>query len=230
MNIKILSKGGKIMELLDRGDFETENLIVWEKTIRELFPISIPNNCIWKDIDSIIFILNKLGSIDNLSHTLFPGGGGHDLVEAKRSSEEGAIEFITPKSVRIVKPRLLEFNYFPNNIEWAYFRLETGALKPITPDINPSFIKEKLTELKPGYYAEKEVWEKGYLGYDGKGNRILLPKSARIISRYFKGSFVIFAQGSPYNKNHVTYDARHDKMNSKKFRQYIEKCIIKFSE
>ena len=78
--------------------------------------------------------------------------------------------------------------------------------------------------------TEKEIWEKGYLGYNEKGNRILLSKSARIISRYFRGSFVIFAKSSPYNKNHVTYDARHDRMNSKKFRQYIEKCIIKYNE
>lgn len=225
----MIFKGGKIMKL-DRGDFETENLIVWEKTIKELFPIAIPNNCSWKDLDNIISILNKISSVDKLNHTLFPVGGGHDLVGAKRSSEEGTIEFRTPHSVRIVKPRVLEFNYLPNNMDWAYFRLETDVLKPITAAIDPSFVKEKLTELKPGHYAEKEVWEKGYLGYDEKGNRILLPKSARIISRYFKGSFVIFAQASPYNKNHVTYDARHDKMNSKKFRQYIEKCILEFSE
>ncbi|GAI61627.1 unnamed protein product, partial [marine sediment metagenome] len=41
--------------------------------------------------------------------------------------------------------------------------------------------------------VEKEIWEKGYLGYDEKNNRILLPKNARVVSRYFKGSFVIFA-------------------------------------
>ncbi|HDK26206.1 MAG TPA: hypothetical protein ENG48_03820 [Candidatus Atribacteria bacterium] len=215
---------------LDRGDFEAENLIVWEKTIGELFPIAIPNKCIWKDVDSIVSVLKKLSSVGNLNHTLFPAGGGHDLVGAKKSSERGCIEFNTPHSVRIVRPKLLEFNYFPNNIEWAYFRLETGGLKPITPDIEPFSIKEKLTEIKPGDYMEKEVWEKGYLSYDEKGNRILLPKSARLVSRYFRGSFVIFAKSSPYHKNHITYDARHDKMNSKKFRQYIEKCIIKFKE
>jgi len=215
---------------LDRGDFETENLIVWEKIIRKLFPVAIPNNCLWKDIDSIISILNKLGSAGNINHTLFPAGGGHDLTGAKRSSEKGCIEFSTPNSVRIVKPKVLEFNYFPNNTNWAYFRLETAGLKPITPNINPSSIKEKVTELEPGHYVEKEIWEKGYLGYNEKNNRILLPKSARIVSRYFRGSFVIFAKSSPYNKNHVTYDARHDRMNSKKFRQYIEKCIIKFNE
>ena len=215
---------------LDRGDFETENLIVWEKTIRELFPIAIPNNCLWKSIDSVISILNILGSAGNLNHTLFPAGGGHDLTGAKKSSEKGCIEFSTPNSVRIVKPKVLEFNYFPNNTNWAYFRLETAGLKPITPNIDPSFIKEKITELEPGHYVEKEIWEKGYLGYNEKNNRILLPKSARIVSRYFRGSFVIFPKSSPYNKNHVTYDARHDRMNSKKFRQYIEKCIIKFNE
>ncbi len=215
---------------LDRGDFETENLIVWEKIIRKLFPAAIPNNCLWKDIDSIILIFNKLGSAGNISHTLFPAGGGHDLTGEKRSSEKGCIEFSTPNSVRIVKPKVLEFNYFPNDTNWAYFRLETMSLKPIAPNIDPSSIKEKVTELEPGHYVEKEIWEKGYLGYNEKGNRILLSKSARIVSRYFRGSFVIFAKNSPYNKNHVTYDARHDRMNSKKFRQYIEKCIIKFNE
>jgi serine/threonine-protein kinase len=215
---------------LDRGYFEKENLIVWERIIRELFPVAIPNNCLWKDIDSIISILNKLSSIDNLNHTLFPAGGGHDLTGAKKSSEKGCIEFSTPNSIRIVKPKVWEFNYFPNNTSWAYFRLETAGLKPITPNINSSFIKEKVTELESGNYVEKEIWEKGYLGYNEKNNRILLPKSARIVSRYFKGSFVVFAKSSPYNKNHVSYDARHDKMSSKKFRQYIEKCIIKFNE
>jgi len=215
---------------IDRGDFETENLIVWEKIIREIFPAAIPNNSLWKDIDSIISILNKLSSVDNLNHTLFPAGGGHDLTGAKRAKEKDCIELNTPNSVRIVKPKVLEFNYFPNHVCWAYFHLKTASLKPINPTSNSSFIKEKVTELEPGHYTEKEIWDKGYLGYNEKGIRVLLPKSARIVSRYFTGSFVIFAKSSPYNKNHVTYDARHDRMNSKKFRQYIEKCIIEFNE
>lgn len=217
------------MELSDRGDLKADILIVWEKIIQELFPMAIPNNCKWEDMESIISVLNKISSVDSLAHTLFPVGGGHDLVGVEKSYEKGSIELRTPHSVRIVKPKVLEFNYFPNHIDWAYFRLETGGLKPITPNINSSFIKEKLTEIEPGRYVEKEIWEKGYLGYDENGYRILLPKSARIISRYFKGSFVIFAQNSLYNKNHVTYDARHDRMNSKKFRQYIEKSILNLS-
>jgi len=215
---------------LDRGDFETENLVVWEKTIRELFPIAIPNNCQFEDRDSIISVLNKISSIVSLAHTLFPVGGGHDIIRVERSTEKEAIELRTPHSVRIVKPKVLEFNYFTNHIEWCYFRLETGGLKPITPNLDLSVVKEKLTEIEPGRYVEKEIWEKGYLGYDKNGYRILLPKTARLVSRYFRGSFVIFPKSSPYNKNHVTYDARHDRMNSKKFRQYIEKCIIKFNE
>jgi serine/threonine-protein kinase len=217
------------MELSDRGDLKTDNLIVWEKTIRELFPMAIPNNCQWEDMDSIISVLNKISSLDSIAHTLFPVGGGHDIIKVERSTEKETIELRTPHSVRIVKPKVLEFNYFSNHIDWAYFRLETGGLNPITPNLDLSLIKEKLTELEPGRYIEKEIWEKGYLGYDKNGYRILLPKSARIISRYFKGSFVIFAQNSLYNKSHVTYDARHDRMNSKKFRQYIEKSILNLS-
>lgn len=217
------------MELSDRGDLKTDNLIVWEKTIRELFPAAIPNNCQWEDMDSIISVLNKISFLDSVAHTLFPVGGGHDIIRSERSTEKETIELRTPHSVRIVKPKVLEFNYFTNHIEWAYFRLETGGLKPLTPNLDLSLIKEKLTELEPGHFVEKEIWEKGYLGYDKNGYRILLPKTARLVSRYFKGSFVIFAQNSLYNKNHITYDARHDKMNGKKFRQYIEKSILNLS-
>jgi len=215
---------------LSRGDFETENLVVWEKTIGELFPLVIPNNCLWEDLSSIISILKKLGSVENLVHVLFPAGGGHDIVDARKSFEAGCLEIHTPHSIRIIKPKLLEFNYFPGNLKWAYFRLETLPLKPITPDLDPSLSKEKLTEIEPGRYTDKEIWEKGYLGYDEKGNRILLSSSARLVSRYFRGSFVIFAKSSPYLKDYVTYDARHDKVNRRKFRQYIENCIIRFKE
>lgn len=215
---------------LIRGDFETENLVVWEKTIGEIFPLAIPNNCLWKDLTSIISILQKLSSIKNLVHVLFPPGGGHDIVEVRPSFEDGCLELHTPHSIRIIKPKLLEFNYFPNYLKWSYFRLESAALKPITSNVDTSLIKEKLTEIEPLHYVDKEIWEKGYLGYDEKGNRILLPNSARLVSRYFKGSFVIFAKGSPYLKDFITYDARHDKLNRKKFRQYIENCIIRFQD
>ena len=215
---------------LNGGDFEAENLRVWEKTIRELFPVAIPNHCLWQDRESIISILHQVASVKDLNHTLFPIGGGHDIIGVEKSSEKDCLELHTPHSVRIIKPKLLEFNYFPEHLEWTYFRLETAPLKPITPDIEPFSVKEKLVEIKPGYYGEKEIWEKGYLGYDEKGMRILLPQSARLVSRYFKGSFVIFAKSSPYHKNHVTYDARHDQMDRKEFRQYIENCIVKFEE
>jgi len=218
------------MESVDRGDVQNDNLVVWEETIKEIFPIAIPDNCIWEDIDSVILILNKLSFSEESHHILFPNGGGHNLIGAKSSSEKDCIELKTPNSIRVVKPKTLEFNSFPNNLDWAYFRLETGGLKPITPNIDPSFIKEKLTELTPGHYVGKEIWKKGYLGYDENNKRILLPKSARLISRYSKGSFVIFAQGSLYNKSHVTYDARHNKVNKKEFRKYIKKCIIKYSK
>jgi len=122
--------------------------------------MAIPNNCKWKDMDSIISVLNKISSINSLAHTLFPVGGGHDLVEVEKSFEKGSIELRTPHSVRIVKPKVLEFNYFPTHIDWAYFRLETGGLKPFTPNLDLSLIKEKLTEIEPGRYVEKKYGKK----------------------------------------------------------------------
>ena len=75
---------------------------------------------------------------------------------------------------------------------------------------------ETLTEDIPGHYIS---WICGNYGYyeDGKP----LPKEYRIVERYIKGSFVVFSKSSVYNDISGTYDARHNKMTTEQFREYI---------
>ena len=102
----------------------------WENTIQDLFNFNVPSTCTWENHLEIINVLNKLGSIPNLNHSFIPSGGGQDLTSVKVSSEEDCIELKYSGIVDIVKPKMLTFNYLGDSFEWAYFRLETGGLKP----------------------------------------------------------------------------------------------------
>ena len=102
--------------------------------------------------------------------------------------------------------------------EWTYFRLNLAPLSPVNGD--PSRHREELTELAPGTYEERSLLD----GHD-------VTASARGVSRWFKGAFVIFAKGSTYNLSPSTYDGRHSlgrkykETTADAFRTYIEKVI-----
>lgn len=207
---------------INHDEFIKENLLKWEKVIKEIFPNEIPNRYTWRNIDEIISVLNKLG---NISHAFMPSGGGDHLCGAKKSLEDGCIE-LDFGAMEIVKPISLTFHSFsPEYYEWAYFRLETGGLKPsgIYQNLNHDY--EELTELPPGKYVNRSVWDAGFFGYDESGDEIPLPKGTRVISRLFKGAYVIFAEASSYNRVSSTYDGRHNKMSSEEFEDYILNII-----
>lgn len=204
-----------------------ENLLKWESTLKQIFPISIPNLCVWEEKTAILSIFNAIGSISyGASHVFLPGGGGIDILEAKESIEEGCIEFFSDKGGRayIVKPDSLTFQSFNSNHEWSYFRLETKYLKPSGVYENNEFKYEELVEITPGFYAGHEVWDYGYYGYDdNKNEEKALPESARPVKRYMEGSFVIFTKTSFYNTSTKidAYNGYHNMMSSDEFRKYI---------
>jgi serine/threonine-protein kinase len=152
----------------------------------------------------------------------FPNGGGMDLDGAALFHEPGTIEIRAGFPV-VVKPRGLSFHYFgPESIGWAYFRLETGGLRPTGVYQNVQGICEEVTELEPGRYVERGVWDAGYYGHDKEGFERALPLSAKCISRYFTGAFVIVPKGSMYNRIAGTYDGRHEKMSPGEFQQLMK--------
>jgi serine/threonine protein kinase len=205
-------------------DYDKRNKDEWSRIQQQIFPSAIPQRVFWKNVSQVMSILNILGEIKNLNHTFFPDGGGLDLESARPSIEKGCIELKCNGLVQIVKPIRLIFESFAADPQWNYFRLETGVLAPKIKHKKRVFSYEPFTEISPGKYVEYSAWDNNE--FNGKP----LPEKARPVTRYLKGSFVIFCKRSFYNKNHSTYDGRHNKMTTDQFRKYIDLCIKKFDE
>jgi len=197
--------------------FYEQNIKDWIQIHKEIFPVGIPKHCEWTNLDEIISILNIIGSKEQSNHMFYPTGGGLDVKSASTSTERNCIEIFTGLT-DIIKPKKLIFESFENPI-WNYFRIETSELDSSGVYKDYNYPSEEVTELSEGNYISRSYWDEGE--YNGEK----LPKSARVVTRHLKGTFVIFAKSSYYNRHSSTYDARHNKMNSEEFRVYIEKVI-----
>ncbi|MBE6047759.1 MAG: serine/threonine protein kinase [Clostridium sp.] len=209
-----------------KKNFKKSNLSQWEYVQRKLFGKIVPDRASWSDREDIVKVLNLLGRMPNLNHMFVPTGGGIDLDSAEIAAEEGCIalneSFGNPD---IIKPKRLIVENISKDYEWSYFRLELEALQPIFQDKDFDFEFEEVTEDIPGHY---ESWICANYGYYENGEP--LPKGARMVARYIRGSFVIFLKTSIYNKINGTYDARHNKMNAEEFREYIEILRKEYNE
>lgn len=206
--------------------FREKNLLNWEKLLLVMFNGNIHDYYHWDDSNDIINVLNFIGKDKNLNHTFFPTGGGLDLIGAGNSIEHGCIElYFHEKAADIIRPKILSFHSFGSPYEWSYFRLDTYELKPSGVYEASDRQSEELTEISPGQYIDRYYWDIGSYGRDESGVPAALPECARVITRFFSGSFVIFAKGSIYNAISGTYDARHSKMTSDEFRQYIKSFV-----
>ena len=225
-----LRKWEKLIE-----DFHEQNQMQWFEIQTKLFPTSIPQRVIWDDINDIVKVLKVVCSFDNLNHVFFPRSGGLDLKDARLSHEEGCIE-LDFQLIDIVKPKRLLFESFGYEHEWNYFRLETGDLEPsgvyekeeedkdVPSEDEPLSDErnyEELSELSPGEYYPYHILEDRYHYKDD----YLITDYARHVTRWFKGSFVIFCKRSTYNLTSSTYDGRHNKMTTDEFREYIDKNV-----
>lgn len=209
-------------------DFHEMNLEQWFEIQTKLFPTGFPKRVIWENVDDIVNVLKVICSYDNLNHLFYPSGGGNDLVDVRLAGEEGYIE-LDFTTITIIKPKQLIFESFGYDPEWNYFRLEAAKLEPVfaeeLEDGQESFQKkykyESLSELYPGGYYPYNVLE----DRDQYAEEYPIDEFSRQITRYLEGSFVIFNKRSPYNLTSATYDARHDKMSTDEFREYIQGSI-----
>lgn len=205
-------------------DFERRNLVEWTEIMQILFPLGPPQSSRWTNVDTICAILNKVAKIPSLNHMFYPGGGGNTMTNVAPASEDGFIE-IHAMGVYLVSPKQLTFESFSADSHWNYFRLESNVLPSIEySDPDRDIYEEAFTEIQPGEYGPYYLLENSY--YD---REISLPKTARLVTRYIKGSFVIFSTRSPYNLETSTYDGRHNKMNEDEFRSYIERSALRSS-
>lgn len=196
----------------------------WIDVQRKLFPVLAPCRATWTSLNDIVTVLNLIGERSNMNHLFFPSGGGLDLTGARLSTREvGCIELLTDGYVSILRPKSLQFESFGYDYEWDYFRLEASELEPsgVYPDLDRN--DEELTEIGGEFYAPRHHWDSGYFEHKS------LPEGSRSVSRYFRGSFVIFGKESIYNHTSGTYDARHDKVSADQFRSYIEGAAKHFA-
>jgi hypothetical protein len=210
----------------DPREFIGDNISQWKALLQFIFHGKTPNSFRWDKLEDIVEILNLLGKHGNISHVFMPNGGGLDISGAKISGEAGCIEIEFQGSSSIVRPISLSLETFDGSYKWSYFRLDTGGLEQSGVYGSTTREEEALTQIEPGHYLSYDVWSVGHNGIDEEGYEIPLPEHTRPITRHFKGAFVIFAKGSTYNRTSSTYDARHNKMDSLKFKQYIAESIV----
>ena len=127
----------------------------------------------------------------------------------------------------IVNPKRLLFEGIDmKDFQWNYFRLELDYLPAsyvykLSKRQKELAWSEELLELEPGEYLNMHYWEINE--YEGEP----LPQTARIVTRMFKGSLVIFAKSSIYN-DISTYEGRHDRVGAEEFRNHIEKMRLDY--
>ncbi|MBK7444552.1 MAG: hypothetical protein IPJ45_00745 [Ignavibacteria bacterium] len=184
---------------------------------------------IWEDINDIIKVLKIVATYDNLNHMFFPSGGGLDLEDARLSVEYGCIE-LDFQSIDILKPKRLLFESFGYDHEWNYFRLEADELEPCgvyeveegDKPFEETHDREEVTQVYPGHYEDYNYYESSYYIEDDDYQR---PDGMKHVTRWFRGSFVIFNKRSVYNQTTSTYDGRHNKNDHRRIqRLHSEKC------
>lgn len=225
------------------SDYYQRNPVVWRELFADLFPLAIPRQASWTNLEQIVAVLDRLGKSESLNHTFFPGGGGNDLDSARLSDEPGCVEMSLMRA-HILKPLKLMFESFDNDPDWNYFRLEAAPLDPC-PEFSPPVEEEERSEeerdeeetdipqssavtetydeegveIAPGKYAPLDCWNYGE--FEGEE----LPETARPIVRWLRGAFVIFSKTSFYNfapGKLDAYDGRHNTMTAEEFREHIE--------
>jgi len=215
---------------LDAGDFKKVSLGDWAALQDYLFPVSLPQRAVWTAPEEIVAVINLLGQHAELNHAFAPDGGGLDLAAAKFSVEEDCIELVFEAGmVVVVKPLQLIFESFEGFSEWAYFRLETSELPPSGTYNNVAGNFEEVLELTPGEYVSRTVYDEGCL-HDGEtGEEIPFPDTARVVTRQFNGSFVIFAKASHYNEIDQ-YKGDHNRFTADGFREQIDRIVREYGQ
>lgn len=201
-------------------NFDDRNGHEWREVAERIFPLGAPARAQWEDRRQICDVLNAAASTRSLNHMFYPTGGGMTLLEAGLAPEPGMIELkIGEHACEVCSPDRLLFESYAGKPEWNYFRLELKKIYPALDGEASEYLdtSEELTELKPGVYAPLDAW------FENEINGEPLADSARRVTRFSGGSFVIFSTSSIYNRVPATYDARHNSMNSEEFRAYIHR-------
>lgn len=161
-------------------------------------------------------VLNEAGRAESLNHMFYPNGGGNTVTRVSLAGEEGFI-VIEALVTSVLKPLKLRFESFGVAPQWNYFRLEAETVA--STDMSAPTTTRSRSPRSSQVCTPPVTF--------GTTSRSYRP--ARPVLRYLRGSFVIFSTMSPYNADPSTYDARHEKMGEKGFREYIRRNALHHS-
>ncbi len=219
-NIDIFKE--RLEEWLDIfNDFGKSQVSEWLFLSRYLFGDIIPESTSWRSVDSIVNVLNLIGTLPAYNHMLFSGNGGLDFRKAELANESGCIYiYDTLGFCFVVKPKCLHYEGFNSNHTWNYFLFELDELKPIISSNTLEY--EYLVEDYPSNYVSANYQQYGVYDYDSGQP---LPQGSKVVRRYMKGKFLIVLKNGPYNHIPATYDGRHGLCDHVQFRGYIDKLV-----
>ncbi|EJF52703.1 protein kinase family protein [Saprospira grandis DSM 2844] len=193
----------------------------WRYIQNVLFPVSIPDAAVWSSFKDILNVLKLISNIDQLNYVFKPNDGHNNLIDVKKSSEDGCIELIFPGVIDIVKPKKLSFESMSENLNGSFFRLETYSLAPLGPsdfNDNMEYLCERISTQE---YLPIEMYNDIV---DGEGYDHISRDDIRQVRRFFSGDFVIFSKSFRYTL--MMKSDSHNKMSKENFNTYIRKLSI----
>lgn len=211
---------------------------VWADAIKQAAP-GPASTVTWRGVPVILAAISPfIGREKNHAH--FPSGGGHDFRAVRLSTEKGCLEFeVTRGLVYVVKPRSLTLERIDLSVPESFLMLELDDLKPsefyVRSDDDEDSgdrvsrrhsMSETVVDLGGGEYADREVWDRGYLSSEDEP----LPEDARSVVRFFNGRVMLVTKGSLWNGAARTYDGIHQGMSNEDIRAGIEGAIRKMED
>lgn len=218
--------------------FQDKARAAWAGAVRRAAPSS-DATITWRSVPAILDAIGPFIGPDK-NHAHFPSGGGHDFRAVRISTEKGCIEFeVSPGLVYVMKPRSLTLERIDLSLPESFLMLELDELKPSEfydpPDDEEDGdsrasrrhrMSEMVVDLGGGVYAERDVWERGYLSNEDEP----LPEDTRSVVRLFRGRLMLVTKGSLWNGTPRTYNGIHQTMSNDTLRAVIEGAIRKLEE
>lgn len=191
----------------------------WDLLAKSLFNDRPPRRAEYRDVQTIVAVLNQLVVRPSYNHMLYPNGGGLDLQSVEVAKEDGCVAIRTQGAVDVLKPNCLYVEVYPEG-ENSYFLLETDELPLLknVDDNGPVF--QRVVEDAPGHYVSARAEQYGVYDYD---TGVKLPEQSRVVCRYSaKGKFLIVPKFGPYNHIPSVYDGRHNDATIEQLRRYMD--------
>lgn len=197
----------------------------WRSAIAATFPLGAPKVAEWTDLSAMSQVLAPFMG-EGVNHAHFSTGGGLDLLGVGPSNERGFLSFATSSRARkIGKPERLLFHHFADDPAQSFFWLQFRKVRETgTYDPPADRDHEELVEIEPGTYLERAVWDQ-HCTYDEYGDEVPLPKDAKLIWRFNRGSIMLVGNGALWNGRPDTYDGEHDALGPDNIRSIIEGWI-----